>query len=219
MKRFCPVLLFFLAAVLVLPGCAFYGKRLEVGTIKKIVPGKTTRAEVERLLGPPRAVIATNNVLLTRHFFHEIEPSRDASSHVRRWHPGDLLLRTLTVRYGPNDIVERKLHDESVTPIYRTNAWYFAGPSLSADTAAFIARGTTTEAELIHKLGEPGSRTFDVDGRVCLAWFSLKRRVRSWSDLPVQRLIVWLDQGIVHNYLLDEYVLSAFGSDKARELN
>ncbi len=219
MKSVGPALLLILSAVLVLSGCAFYRKRLEVETVSKIVPGKTTRAEVERLLGSPRAFITTNGFILTRHFFHEIEPLRDSSFHARQWQAGDLLLRTLTVRYGPNDIVDRKLHDESVTPIYRTNAWYFAGPPLAADTAAFIARGATTEAELIRKLGDPSSRTFEVDGRVCLAWFSLKRRVKSWSDLPVQRLVVWLDQGIVQDFLLDEYVLSAFGSDQTRELN
>jgi hypothetical protein len=161
----------------------------------------------------------TNGLILTRHFFYGIEPTRDASSHVRRWHPGDLLLRTLTVKYGADNIVERKLHDESVTPVYRTNAWYFAGPPLSADALAFIARGATTEAELIQSLGEPATRTFDVDGRACLVWFSLKRRVKAGSDLPVQWLLVRLDQGIVQDHILDECVLSSFRTDNARELN
>jgi hypothetical protein len=219
MKRLCRALLMTLAPALLLPGCAFYGKRLEVGTVSKVVPGRTTRAEVERLLGPPKAVTETHGLLLTRHFFHGIEPSRDASIYVRRWHPGNLLLRTLTVNYGTDNIVERKLHDESVTPVYRTNAWYFAGPPLSADSLAFIARGATTEPKLIRSLGEPASRTFDVNGRAWLVWFSLKGRVTNWSDLPVQRLLVRLDQGIVQDHILDVYVLSSFRTDKAPEMN
>ena len=219
MKRVRRAFLLTLALLLLLAGCAFYGKRLEVRTVSKIVPGQTTRAEVERRLGPPQALTKTNSFLLTRHFFHGFEPSRDAGSHVRRWHPGDLLIRSLTLKYGAGDIVQRKLHDESVTAVYRTNAWYFAGPALSADAVAFIARGATTEAELIQKLGEPASRTFDVNGRACLVWFNLKRRVGSWSDLPVLRLEVRFDQDIVQDYVLDEHVLSSFRTDKTRELN
>ena len=194
-----------------LAGCASFAKRLEVSTVAKIHPAQTARADVEKLLGRPKeTVVSANGVTVARYFFHEFHRSTEASRQTQREHPGDVLFRTLTLKYGASDVVEQKLHDESVTPIYRTNAWFFAGPVLTPETIAFVQRGTTRENDLIARLNEPSSRTFDGQGRSMLIWFSIKTRETTWSDPAVQRFLVSMENGVVRDYLLVEHALSEF---------
>src|ERR1051325_5111166 len=196
----------------VLAGCASFAKRLEVSTVAKIHPAQTARADVEKLLGRPKeTVVSANGVTVARYFFHEFHRSTEASRQTRREHPGDVLFRTLTLKYGASNIVEQKLHDESITPIYRTNAWFFAGPVLTAEVMTFIKRGASIEQEVIARLGAPSSRTFDGEGRTVLVWFGLKARETAWSNPDIQRLVVYFDdRGIVRDYVLVENKLSQF---------
>jgi len=130
---------------------------------------------------------------------------------VRREYPGDVLFRTLTLAYDGSNVVRRKLHDESMTPIYRTNAWFFAGRELTPQSIGFIQRHVTTEREVTAKFGESHSRTFDGDGRTVLLWFSLKTRETSWYNPNVQRLMVLLDErSVVRDYVLVEHALAEF---------
>jgi hypothetical protein len=197
---------------LMLTGCASFARRLEVSTVKQIQPNQTARAEAERLLGHPKETVTDpDGITTTRYFFHEFRRSTDASWHTRQEHPGDILFRTLTLRYNRSGVITKKLHDESITPIYRTNAWFFAGPALTPETIAFIKREETTERDLISKLGDPSSRTFESGGWPALVWFHVKTRQTSWRNPDVQRLIVLLDsQGIVRDSALVEHALSEF---------
>jgi hypothetical protein len=201
-----------LAVAFALAGCAAYSRRLEVATVRKVQPHHTTRAEVEDLLGHPKeTVTSANGISVARYFFREFRRSTDVSPHKRREHPGDILFRTLTLKYGALNVVEQKLHDESVTPVYRTNAWFFAGPALTPQTVTFIQRGITADREVTARLGEPGSRTFDGEGRTVLVWFNVKTRESTWRNPDVQRLVVYLDErGIVRDYVLVEHRLSEF---------
>jgi hypothetical protein len=198
--------------VIALAGCASYRRRLEVSTIEKIRVHETTRAEVEASLGRPReTVTGANGITVARYFFHEFRRSTDVSWHERRDHPGDILFRTLTLRFGASNVVEQKLHDESVTPVFRTNAWFFAGPALTPESVAFIKRAFTHERDVLAKFGEPTSRTFDGEGRSVLAWFSVKAEQMRWGNPSVQRLMVFFNERrMVLDYVLVEHALSEF---------
>jgi hypothetical protein len=201
-----------ITAPLLLTGCASFAKRLEVPTVKKIQPHQSARADVEKLFGRSKeTALGPNGVTIARYFFHEFQRSTDASWYVRRENPGTVLFRTLTLAYNASNIVERKLHDESMTPIYRTNAWFHAGPVLTPATISFLKRDVSTEADLLMKLGEPASRTFDDRGRPILVWFNIKTRETTWSNPTVQRLMVTLDaQRVVRDYVLVEHELAEF---------
>ena len=201
-----------LALSLLLAGCASYSKRLEVPTVKKIQPQQSTRADVEKLFGRPKeSVVGPNEITVARYFFREYHKSTDASWHNRRDNPGWILFRTLTIAYNRSNIVERKLHDESVTQIYRTNAWFHAGPSLTRESISFVKKGGSTETDLRAKFGEPASRTFDDNGHVMLLWFNIKTRETTWSNPTVQRLKVVLDNlSVVQDYALVEHELAEF---------
>ena len=193
-------------------GCASYAKRLEMGLVSKVQPAKTTRAEVESRFGHPKeTVTGSNGKTVARYFFHEFQPSTDVSWNVRRFEPGQILFRTLTLRYGTSNIVEQKLHDQSITPIRRTNAWFSAGPGLTPESVAFIKTDTTKEAEVVTKFGEPSSRTFDSEGRPVLIWFKVKTRETTWSDPDIQKLMLVLDERrFIHDFLLVEHAVSEF---------
>lgn len=201
-----------LIALACLAGCASYHRRLESSTVAKIVPGQTAQTEVVALLGPPgESTTGAEGVTVTRHFFHQFQLSTDASRHERRQHPGDILLRTLTLRYGGRTIVDAKLHDESLTPVYRTNAWLYAGPSMAAESLAFIARDRTTEAELIEHLGRPAARTIGLNGNPAVMWFGAKARQGSGNRMEMRKLVVFFDhQRIVRDFILVERPLSDF---------
>lgn len=209
MKFFAPGLL---ALSLLLTGCASFAKRLEVQTVKKIQPHQSTRTEVEKIFGRPKeSEIGPNGVTLVRYFFHEFHRSTDANWHNQRENPGEILFRTLTISYDPSNVVARKLHDESVTQIYRSNAWFHAGPPLTPNSILFVKQGVTAEADLRARLGEPASRTFEDSGLIMLLWFNIKTRETTWSNPTVQRLKVILDErNVVRNYVLVEHELAEF---------
>ena len=206
------LLLLLALSTVILGGCASFTKRLEVSTVAKIHPSQTTRAQVEDRLGPPKeTVVGANGVTVARYFFHEFRPVADVSVRAQWEHPGDILFRTLTLRYGSSNVVEEKLHDESVTPIYRTNAWFFAGPALTPESVKFIERDVAKETDVVAKLGEPAVRTFDGAQHPVLVWFSVRTRETRWADPTVQRLMVVLDaNGVVRDYVLVENPLSEF---------
>ncbi len=189
-------------------GCASFAKRLEAVTVSKIQPGSTTRPEVEQRLGvPSETVRGTNGTRVVRYFFHEFERSMDVSHHRRRFEPGLVLFRTLTLSYSPEEVVTRRLYDESLTPIYRTNAWFSAGPVLTSASTAFCQRGVTTHSEAVDRLGRPSSHTFDQTEGSVLVWFSLKTRQSNWSDPDIGKLIMRFDErGVLGDFTLVEHV-------------
>lgn len=200
-------------------GCTSIARRLDVPAVAKIKVGTTTVTEVEKIFGRPNETVAgPDNQAVARYFFRELRLSRDVSRNERREHPGDILFRTLSLRYGPGRVIEQKLHDESVTPIRRYNGWYVAGPTVAPENLTFIQRNKTIAAELIEHLGEPASRTFDHDGTPMLIWFSVKARRDRLGDAEVQRLIVVMtDQQVVKDYAVVTHDLpSGSGSGSFR---
>jgi len=195
-----------------LVGCASFAKRLEVITVSKIQPTVTTRADVEQRLGHPKeTVMGSNGKTVSRYFFREFQPSTEVSWNARRFEPGQILFRTLTLSYGTSNIVERKLHDQSITAIHRTNAWFSAGPGLTPESVAFIKPNSTTEADAVARFGQPSSRTFDGDGRSVLLWFGVKTRQDMWSDPDIQKLVLLLDERrIIREFVLVEHAESEF---------
>jgi hypothetical protein len=204
--------LWLLGVGFLLTGCASFAKRLEVSSVSKIQPGITTRTEVEARFGHPKeTVLGSNGKTVVRYSFHEFHRSTDVSWNVRRFEPGQILFRTLTLKYGSSNIAEQKLHDESLTPIHRTNAWFFAGPGLTPESVAFIHPKSTTEADAVAKFGPPAARTFNGEGRSVLIWFSVKTRETTWSDPDIQKLTLLLDEGrVIRDFVLVEHAVSVF---------
>jgi hypothetical protein len=185
-----------------LVGCVSNARRLDVPAVAKIKVGSTTTAEVEKIFGrPSETVIGPKERAVARYYFREFRVKNDVRAYERHEHPGDILFRTLSLRYGPDRIIEQKLHDESVTPIHRLNEWFAAGPTLLPENLNFIRKDATTKAELTDALGEPTSQTMDVQGLPVLIWIGGKVRRDRLADAEVRQLIVLLNErGMVKDY-------------------
>lgn len=183
-------------------GCVSSARRLEVVTVRKILPGTTLRADVEKLLGPPSETITgSNGKSVARYFFREYHRSSDSSEYERQEHPGDILLRTLSLRYGAGPEVEQKLHDESITPVRRLDRQFSAGPVLTPEALVAVRKGVTSATELVGLYGEPTARTFDANGNELLIWFSLQYMVGRAGADEVRQLLALLDE----NHTLQDY--------------
>jgi hypothetical protein len=191
-----------LSATLV--GCISNARRLDVPSVAKIKVGATTTAEVEEMFGrPSETMIGPNERAVARYYFREFRAANDVRAYERHEHPGDILFRTLTLRYGPERIVEQKLHDESVTPIHRLNEWFSAGPTLLPENMNFMRKGATIKAEVIDRLGEPTSQTLDAQGLPVLIWVGGRVRRDRLANAEVRQLIVLLDErAVVKDYAI-----------------
>ncbi len=190
------LLLALTVCVVMMFGCKTSVRRLAVGPVRKIVPGQTTMAEVEKEFGPPHErVTGSNGRTVARYFFGEPRLNNHVSPIERSNHPVDLILRTLTLGYGSNAVIARKLHDESVTPMLRVNARFDAGPSLQPGDVQFLRRDQTTRSELIARFGEPTCTSFQSDGLPLLMWFSGSYRPKFVNDQEARRLVVKLNAG------------------------
>jgi hypothetical protein len=142
-------------------------------------------------------VTGANGTTVARYFFREPRINNDVDAYERREHPGDVIFRTLTLLYGPSPVIQRKVHDESVTAVRRYNGWYVAGASVLPENLGFIRKGETTKAELVDHLGEPTSRSFDNDGAEMLVWVSFRGRRDSLAKAEVRHLVVTLNEKLV----------------------
>jgi hypothetical protein len=154
--------------------------------------------EVEKKFGRPREkVTGANGTTVARYFFREPRINNHVDPYERREHPGDVIFRTLTLLSGPSPVIQRKVHDESVTAVRRYNGWYVAGASVLPENLTFMRKGETAKAELVDRLGEPTSRSFDKSGAEILVWLSFKGRRDSLANAEVRHLMVMLNEKLV----------------------
>lgn len=192
--------------LLIVAGCSTPARRLDVAPVRQIVPGNSTVQQVEEIFGPPPVKLTgANGKTVARYFHRTMFRSEEASRYERHWRPGELRVRTLSVLYSPAGLVEKKLHDESITPVHRSRDWLEAGPMLRPDEPAYIKRQLTSADDLIKRYGEPTSRALDTDGRTCLIWLYLKDRTDRLGQ-PVGRMLVVIldDQNLVLDHTLLE---------------
>jgi hypothetical protein len=176
-------------------GCVSRARRLEGSAVSKIKVGSTTTTHVEEIFGrPSETVIGPNETAVARYHFRQYRLRNDVRARERYEYPGDILFRTLSLRYGPSRVIEQKLHDESVTPVRRYNEWLVSGPTLMPENINFLQKDRTTRAELIERLGEPTSQTFELNGRPVLIWVGARERRGAFADTEVRQLIVLINE-------------------------
>lgn len=185
-------------------GCVSSARRLEVSAVRQIKVGASTLADVEKLFGrPAERVAGSDQQTVARYFYRRMSMNNDVRASERQEHPGDILFRTLSVRFGPDQVIDQKLHDEIVIPVLHYNKWLHIGPSIGPDVLGRIHKGRSTEAELADLLGEPTSRTFQADGKPLLVWVNVKTRADGFHNTEAHRLLVTLDsRKVVREYVV-----------------
>lgn len=163
------------------------------------------REDIERRLGPPAEVVTgSNGKSVADYYFHEYRRSEDSSRYTRYQNPGSVLYRTVSLLDDNRGVMERKVHDESITPLRRDwNQWIEIGPSLTAQTLN-IAKGGDTAETLTRRFGEPISRGLDPHGHTVLRWYNARGRVDRLGEFRSKLLTVVLENGVVTDFALSE---------------
>jgi hypothetical protein len=195
----------FVASISILvSGCYSPARRLDVSAVKPITIGMT-RAEVERRLGEPREIQkGSNGAVVARYFFHEFHHSEEASRYGRFHNPGELLYRTLTVLYSANGLVEKKLHDESISSFHREwNGWVELGPPLTSKDF-HITKGSDTGKSLLERFGEPTVRTLNPNGQLVWQWLYFRGRPDRLGQPFARLLTVTFESDVVQNFTITD---------------
>ncbi len=106
-------------------GCLSPGRKLNPAAVSQIQEGKTTRAEIEKMFGPPVSVFkSSEQKTLTLH-------KRQQNRHNPDWrgpvtsHAGAIVLFGLSVLYDANQTVEKFHFSQSITPVQRDHEGVF----------------------------------------------------------------------------------------------
>jgi hypothetical protein len=175
-------------------GCYSPARRLEVSSVKRLSPGMS-RAEAEQVIGAPKeTILGSNGKTVARYFFDEYHRLNDSSQYAQFHRPAEVLFRSLSLLYNDKGVLERKLHDESVTPVRRNwNEWIEFGPALDKNNLA-ISKEAEQPANLVKRFGEPMSRTLDSHGHVILNWLYFRARADRLGQ-PTARILSVLTNG------------------------
>jgi hypothetical protein len=176
---------------------------LEVSAVKRIHVGMSS-ADVEKHMGgAAETLTASDGHVVARYYFHEAHRNSEASPVGRDRIPASVLFRTLTVLYGRDGKVERKVHDESVNAIRRDEMeWVEIGPKLDTESLR-IRKGVDRSSDLIARLGEPISRTLEPSGHPVLIWLYYRERSNRLGKPVVRSLRVLLEKDeVVADYVL-----------------
>lgn len=180
---------------LLVTGCISPARRLDSTIIGQLHEHSSTRDQVEKVLGKPGEVLAASNgQALVRYWYTMPAASTEASRVRRAEHPGDLLVRLLTILYDPRGIIDRMLISESVTPVVRDQKYISVGPFLSRAELSRVEKGKTTSAEVKELFGPPTSVTFDLDGKTIMRWIYVRRHAQYRLDKDHRELFVITDK-------------------------
>jgi outer membrane protein assembly factor BamE (lipoprotein component of BamABCDE complex) len=174
------VALISLLNVVLLTGCISPGQRLEPEVVRQIKEGSSTRADVEKLLGKPRSIVVGSSERKIAHYGYtrRIESAEFQLIGAFAKNPGDILSRHFTAMYNQQNIVEKALFHQSLTPFAVGFGRMSAGQIISPDTLRQIKKGVSTKDDIVKLLGEPTLVSLNSDGDLAMIWFYAKSQMR-----------------------------------------
>lgn len=197
-----------LLIVIVIAGCASPAHKLEVAAVKKLTLGMQ-RSAVERQFGPPLHTYS-GPAGYTMAYYEFGQPVIVTGPS-----PDHFMLRSLSLLYGADGVLVKKLHDESKTPVQRQRDFFEVGPRLDGPDVSRAIRPNDTVEQLKMHFGEPSTRALTSRGHIQLIWYYYKRRYDRLG-LPENRMLTVLlnEENRVANYELQEKnVRSWFSKD------
>lgn len=183
-----------------LVGCASSSTALDDELIARIQDGRTTRAEVVKLFGPPKGEnLGSNGKRVAVYHFKTAAvprnpPVRQSVSSPPASFPlsakGSLRLRTLSVLYQPNGQVERHHLYEASTAVTASMQQSEVGASVRPEKLSFIYKGMTDRQDLVSLFGEPLIETLEPGGLMVLSWIHSRNTGWTGTRARIQQLRV-----------------------------
>lgn len=190
----------FLLCLLWLPGCASSSTALDDDLVAEIHDGRTTRADVEKLFGPPKGEnLGSNGKRVAVYHFKTAAVPRRAPARKSAAGPptifpfadkGSLRLRTLSVLYRSDGQVERHHLYEASTAVTASPQHSEVGTSVRPEKLSFIYKGLTDREDLVSLFGEPLVEALEPSGQLVLSWIHSRNFGWTGARARVQQLQV-----------------------------
>jgi hypothetical protein len=185
---------------------------LEPALLSQIHEQISTRVEVEKIFGPPERIFQGANQKTLAFYKYQQTRVNAGWSGEAEGTAGTVGLRTLSLLYNTNQIVEKFLVGQSVTKVQRdgeqTFRFLFAEPNSAVrrESKGFsigsplanadftkIVKGITSRGEIIQWFGAPTMQTLTIDGDQMLCWMYVRKPHRFKMDDREQEFRVVLD--------------------------
>ncbi len=196
---------FALLASLILTGCVSPADRLEPQVVRQVKEGMA-RPEVEKIMGKPRSVVTGAGEHSVAHYGYtaRINSAEFQLLGAFAKNPGDILLRHLSLLYNRQNVVEKLLFHQSLTPFAVGFGKMSAGQTVSPETLQQIKKGVSNQEDVVKLLGEPTMRALDPNGDLGMVW-QYARSEMGWTKNrnDYQTLTVTFDNaGLVKEHIL-----------------
>jgi outer membrane protein assembly factor BamE (lipoprotein component of BamABCDE complex) len=193
-------------------GCIGPAQRLEPKVVQQVKEG-WKRPDVEKLLGEPRSTVVGNSGEKTvAHYGYtrRIDSVEFQLLGAMAKNPGDILTRHLSLVYNRQNVVDKVLFHQSITPFEVGFGRVSAGHTVSKETLDQVQKGVSTQDDVVKLLGEPTVRALDPEGDLGMIWHYGKSQMGWTKDRrDYQTLVVAFDKsGHVKERVLSGNVLS-----------
>jgi len=191
-------LILLLALSLLLAGCA--SSKITPSALSEIVPGQTTRGEIEKHFGRPRRTTSGSSQKTVADYLEQLELLPSGSQEYM------ITLRSLSVLYDRNGVVEKFVHHESSKPVVRTVHGKAVGSPVPR--ANWIKKGETTANDVITLCGPPDFKTLTPGGDLLLGWNYAQQTRGNYTSYGVETFLVLVDENrIVRDYEIRDATL------------
>jgi len=180
-------------------GCVSYGSKIPFEKTSKIEVGRTTRIEVEKLLGKPTESVSKDGRTLYSYTHTSASVFKGGISSPK----------TVFVSYGvlfDEQLTAIKTHRHEVDQRLRNNyaGGFSVGKPIVPEDITFIEKGTTRLAELEKKFGSPTFASLNLDGTVSRTWWHYYQIKASSPEQVVKLIVDFYTNDVVEDYLLTE---------------
>lgn len=168
-------------------------KKLEPALVAQIQEHTSTRGDVEQLLGRPKATQTGPKGSMLAYYEYQQARQNPGWSGVFKGEAGSILFRTFTVLYR-DDVVEKALFGQSLTPVNYERNGISAGRNVTDDAMHKIVKNITSRGELIQWFGSPTVQTLNLQGDRVLSWLYMDEYTKWASDRQKRDFRVVIDQ-------------------------
>jgi outer membrane protein assembly factor BamE (lipoprotein component of BamABCDE complex) len=186
-------------------GCISPADRLEPEVVRQVKEGMNW-GEIEKIMGKPHSVVIGSGEKSVAHYGYtrRIDSAEFQLIGAFAKNGGDILLRHLSLLYNRNNVAEKVLFHQSLTPFGVGFGRASAGQVLAPETLRQIKKGVSTQDEVVKIFGEPTMRALDPDGDLGMVWHYAKSQI-GWTknQNDFQTLTITFDKtGVVKEQTL-----------------
>jgi hypothetical protein len=182
----------FVFPLLALTGCIITpAKRLEPAIVATIEPGKSTKSDIDKLLGKSKSLVTSAEGRTLAQYSYFSGAGYESSCTVR----------VLSLLYDRGLTLERKLFSDNTLAL-RSHLFKSSqlGAAIDRERIIKLMKPGSIRSEIINELGPPTIEELTVKGETIMSWIAVQEGVMFFKRMESQTLSARLDE---HDILLD----------------